>query len=73
MKKKSSKLVAWRLSKNARELISDTAKATGLSKTQVVEICVAKHALELPGLADAVKQRLVEIIANELRKHGDVK
>lgn len=66
MKKKDSKLVAWRLSKQARDTLKLVAKQTGLTQTKIVELCVAKHALEIPGLADAVKKSLVELVAGEL-------
>ena len=67
MKKKDSKLVAWRLSKLARQTVDDVARETGLSKSQVVEFSIAKYALELPGTADEAKKRLVEFVASKLR------
>lgn len=66
MTKKNSKLVAWRLSSEARALLSDVSKQTGLTKTQVVELCVAKHALEIPALADATKKALIDFMTRQL-------
>lgn len=63
--KKDSKLVAWRLSKEAREILEQVAKETGLSKSRIVELCVSKHALELPGIAKSVKKQLVEFVARQ--------
>lgn len=66
MKKKKTKLVAWRLSKQARAILAEAAKRSGLTKTQIVEISVAKHALETPGLAENAKKSLIEFIASQL-------
>ena len=37
----------FRLSRQARTLLADIAKANGITKTDVVEHCVARYALEL--------------------------
>lgn len=66
MTKKNKKLVAWRLSKEARELVSEVAKQTGLTKTEVVQICILKHARGIPALADSANKLLGKLFAKEV-------
>lgn len=69
MKKKNSKLVAWRLSEEARTTLALVAKETGMTKSEVVELCIAKHAIEMPALAESVKKPLIEFLARELSQY----
>jgi hypothetical protein len=54
------------MSPEAKKLLEDSARATGMTMTQVLEVCVAKHALEIPGISSALKVELTKMLAKLL-------
>ena len=69
MQRKNTKQTNWRLSPAAIRLVSDMAKASGFTKTQVVEACITKHAHSIPGLAHKARRVLLQVVAAELGDH----
>lgn len=61
-----SKPVNFRLSKESRELLEAAAVASGKTKTQIVELCVMRHALSIPKLAEAARAALSRIVLDLL-------
>lgn len=64
--KRLKKQSNWRLSPASIALLKRVADESGLTQTQVVEACVAKHAQTVPGLADKARKALMEVVAQEL-------
>lgn len=54
------------MSPEARKVLSDVSIETGMSMTEVLEVCVAKHALTIPALANEVKDSMVKLIARQV-------
>ena len=54
------------MSEQAKEMLSRAAKETGMSKTQVLETCVAMPARNIPALAESLKKQLTEMIARNM-------
>lgn len=63
----------FRLSQEAIALLRDAAKSSGLTKTQVLELCVLRHALTVPELADEARASLAAIAAKNLQAYGPEK
>jgi hypothetical protein len=70
---KKSTQTNYRLSSDALKLVEDVARRSALSKTKVVEACIAAHALTIPGLQRKATRALLGVFASELgadeRKH----
>lgn len=60
----------FRLSQKTQDLLAQASKSSGLTKTQVLEICVLRHALTVPELAESARAALAEIAAKNLQAHG---
>lgn len=58
--------IGLRLSPEAIRLVKLAAKKSRLTQTAVVEICIAKHSLAIPGLTQKARESLMELIAKEL-------
>lgn len=66
---KAGKPANFRLSQKAQDLL-DQAAATGeVTKTQVLELCILRHALEVPALVDEARAALAEIASKNLQTH----
>lgn len=57
----------FRLSAAALRTLDDVAKQTGLTKTEVIELCVAREALKIPEIAQRARAALAEIAAQNLQ------
>jgi hypothetical protein len=60
----------YRLSPGIIRVLRETALATGLSQTQVLEVCVARHAVSLPALCARAQQEILEIVAAHLGQNS---
>ena len=58
---------SYRLSESAVKLLCDISTRSKLSKTEIVEMCLAKYALQMPEMATAAREALVEIITQKLK------
>jgi hypothetical protein len=56
----------YRLAPGIIRVLRDTARATGWSQTQVLEVCVARHALSLPAVSARTRREIVRLVAAHL-------
>lgn len=56
----------FRLLPATLELLADVAHQTGMTKTEVVELCVLRQALLIPEVAEAAKAALAEASTQNL-------
>jgi ABC-type proline/glycine betaine transport system permease subunit len=54
------------MSATAKKSLEDAASATGMTMTQVLEVCVAKYALELPNISEGLKAELLKLASKHL-------
>lgn len=59
----------FRLSQQAQDLLGEAAARGQMTKTQVLEVCILRHALSVPELADAARAALVEIATKNLQTY----
>lgn len=57
----------FRLSAETARLLNEASAKSGLTKTQVVELCVLRHALTIPDLAKSAREALATIAAKNLQ------
>ena len=53
------------MSSRARERLEQASRESGLTMTEVLETCVAMHALSIPKLAESVRKEMFDLIASQ--------
>lgn len=71
--KSDKKQSNFRLSEKAGLLVELAAKKSGLSKTEIVELCLAKYAIDVAGLAEEARKVVVAILLGDDRKDNKEK
>lgn len=56
------------MSNEVADLLDEIAKATGLSKVAVLEMCVNKHAVTIPEIRDKAEKAFIDILTKSLGK-----
>jgi hypothetical protein len=66
MKKVTKQQQNYRLSPQLIRVLEDAAAATGLSKTQVIETCLARYAMTLPQVCEQARREIMKVVAAHL-------
>ena len=59
----------FRLSEQTIDLLNEASSQSGLTKTQIVEMSVLRHALNIPALAEQARAALADIASRSLLAH----
>lgn len=57
VKKKKTKLAAFRLSEDARKTLRAAAQRTGMTQTKILELSIIKNAMSIEEMAESEKLR----------------